>query len=576
MEDALADIEDVVEGDVRGSRPPTVARRVQAASAEAERDAARDSGVPGTARVWMKTFGCAHNVSDSEFMAGQLQEQGYSLTEEACAADLWLLNTCTVKNPSQSAMDTVLAAGRAQGKALLVAGCVPQGERDAAALEGLSLLGVTQIDRVCEAVAETLRGNTVCLLQRKALPALDLPKLRRNAHVEILPLSTGCLGSCTYCKTVHARGKLGSYSLEALLSRARAAVADGVAEIWLSSEDTGAYGLDIGTNLSALLAALVEVLPPDRRTMLRLGMTNPPYMLDQLEAVAAALNHPCVYSVIHIPVQSGSNAVLGAMNREYTIQEFRRCVDALLERVPGLNVCTDVICGFPGETDADFQETLELVSHYRFPVVNISQFYPRPGTLAARMPKLPSQTVKARSRALTALHESYAPHEGLVGTTQRAWFTALAADGVQLAGRTKGGVQVLVAPRAGLLGCSATVRVTAAGRWSVSAELVEVLEAHALPALSSAHSADCAAPARSAESTAENSASCCGGEACSSAQTVAPVMKEAVVALRAAPKMRTVLPVGDWAEVALWSGVALGLTGVLAAGLTHLWALRAS
>jgi hypothetical protein len=202
--------------------------------------------------------------------AGQLQAYGYALVDDASSADLWLINTCTVKSPSQSAMDTLLSSGRAANKALLVAGCVPQGDRNAAALAGLSLLGVTQIDRVVEAASETLKGNTVRLLGKKALPALDLPKLRRNAHVEIVPLSTGCLGSCTYCKTVHARGKLGSYAPEALRARVAAAVASGVTEIWLSSEDTGAYGRDLGTDLAALLADILPLLPPDGRTMLRL------------------------------------------------------------------------------------------------------------------------------------------------------------------------------------------------------------------------------------------------------------------------------------------------------------------
>ena len=228
-DDEVPDIEDADGGDaeVRGRRPLEPLVRVSAASAcDAEAlDEGRLEGVPGCARIWVKTFGCAHNVSDGEFMAGQLQAYGYVLVDDGADADLWLINTCTVKSPSQSAMDSLLAAGRAAGKALLVAGCVPQGDRNASTLEGLSLLGVTQIDRVVEAARETLAGNTVRMLARKALPSLDLPKVRRNAHVEIVPLSTGCLGSCSYCKTVHARGALGSYAPEALRRRVAAAVA---------------------------------------------------------------------------------------------------------------------------------------------------------------------------------------------------------------------------------------------------------------------------------------------------------------------------------------------------------------
>jgi threonylcarbamoyladenosine tRNA methylthiotransferase CDKAL1 len=520
-------------------------------------------------------------------MAGALQAYGYALVDDGAAADLWLINTCTVKSPSQSAMDSLLSAGRAAGKALLVAGCVPQGDRNASALEGLSLLGVTQIDRVVEAARETLAGNTVRLLARKALPSLDLPKVRRNAHVEIVPLSTGCLGSCSYCKTVHARGALGSYAPEALRHRVAAAVAEGVTEIWLSSEDTGAYGRDLGTDLSALLAQLLPLLPPDGRTMLRLGMTNPPFILHQLDAVAAALNHPCVYSCIHLPVQSGSDAVLERMRREYTVAEFCTVVDTLRARVPGLALHTDIICGHPGETDEDFEATLELVRRYQPPVVNISQFYARPGTPSARMARVPSQAVKARSRALTALHESYSPHAPLVGTLQRAWFTEVAADGVQLAGRTKSGVQLLCAPQPGLMGASAMLRVTAAGRWSVSGELIEIVTTPRVTV------AQPLLPA--AEAACSAGAECCGGssEACCAASEApmppatppaqppaarpeeAPLLPPAKVSA-ASPfgGVAAMAPPADWYEAALWTGVLAALGGVFCAGVMHLATAR--
>lgn len=124
---------------------------------------------------------------------------------------------------------------------------------------------------------------------------------------------------------------------------------------------------------------------------LRVGMTNPPFILEHLPAIARALCHPSVFAYLHLPVQAGSDAVLAAMNREYTAAEFRRCADTLRELVPGVQLATDIICGFPGETDADFEETLALVARYRFSHTHISQFYPRPGTPAARMRKVRSQ-----------------------------------------------------------------------------------------------------------------------------------------------------------------------------------------
>ncbi|CAI5467871.1 unnamed protein product [Closterium sp. Yama58-4] len=410
-------------------------------------DEGAPASVPGTQSIYIKTFGCSHNQSDSEYMAGQLAAFGYQLVEVPSEADLWIINTCTVKNPSQSAMDTLIRKGRELSKRLVLAGCVPQGDSGVAEGEGVSVVGVQQIDRVVEVVEETLKGNTIRLLSRnRALPALDLPKVRRNKWVEIVPISVGCLGACTYCKTKHARGHLGSYPLPVLVDRVRAAVAEGVREIWLSSEDTGAYGRDIGSDLPSLLSALVASLPPDGRCMLRVGMTNPPYILEHLPEIAKILNHACVYKFLHLPVQSGSKSVLEGMRREYTVEEFCRVVDTLMSLVPGLEIATDIICGFPGETAADFEQTMDLIRKYKFAQVHISQFYPRPGTPAARMPKVPSAEVKQRSRALTALIESFTPYTNLLGTTQRVWITDVAADKTKLVGHTDSYVQVLVPP----------------------------------------------------------------------------------------------------------------------------------
>ncbi|KDP35108.1 hypothetical protein JCGZ_10950 [Jatropha curcas] len=428
--------------------------------------------IPGTQTIYIKTFGCSHNQSDSEYMAGQLSSFGYALTDTPEDADLWLINTCTVKSPSQSAMDTLLAKGKNAKKPLVVAGCVPQGSRNLKELEGVSIVGVQQIDRVVEVVEETLKGHEVRLLNRKTLPALDLPKVRKNKFVEILPINVGCLGACTYCKTKHARGHLGSYSIDSLVGRIRTVIADGVKEIWLSSEDTGAYGRDIGVNLPILLNAIVAELPADASTMLRIGMTNPPFILEHLKEIAEVLRHPCVYSFLHVPVQSGSDNVLSAMNREYTVSEFRTVVDTLSELVPGMQIATDIICGFPGETDEDFAQTVSLIDEYKFPQVHISQFYPRPGTPAARMKKVPSNVVKKRSRELTSVFEAFTPYDGMEGTVERIWINDIATDGIHLVGHTKGYVQVLVAAPESMLGTSAIVKITSVGRWSVFGEVI--------------------------------------------------------------------------------------------------------
>lgn len=442
------------------------------------------SCVPGTEKIWVKTYGCSHNTSDAEFMMGQLHEYGYTLLSdvEADDADLWLINSCTVKGPSQSAVGNLLKKARDMSIAVVVSGCVPQGQKDAKELEGVSTLGVTQIDRVVEAVEETLKGNTVTLLKKKELPRLDLPKIRKNPHVEIVPLSTGCLGACTYCKTKHARGELGSYSIQALVDRVRSAVADPlVREIWLSSEDTGAYGRDIQTNLPALLDLLIKELPQDGRTMLRVGMTNPPFILEHLEAIGEALRHPLCFSYLHVPVQSGSDAVLKNMNREYTRAEFEKVCDTLLASVDGMELATDIIAGFPGETDEDHKETMTLIQKYKFPHCHISQFYPRPGTPAARMKKVPTSIVKQRSREITREVDSWTHvYQHLMGQVLKCTVVDTAADKVSVVGHSKSYAQILLAPEAPdgsgpIMGCVVEAKVTWVGRWSAKGTVTRVV-----------------------------------------------------------------------------------------------------
>ncbi|CAN6241723.1 unnamed protein product [Urochloa humidicola] len=479
----MEDIEDVLgpAGLSGGGAPPGLRLPLSTVAVKPKRRSSRvaqtppqpEARIPGTQTIYVKTFGCSHNQSDSEYMSGQLSAFGYAITEEPEGADLWLINTCTVKNPSQSAMTTLISKCKNANKPLVVAGCVPQGSQGLKELEGISIIGVQQIDRVVEVVEETLKGHEVRLLSRKTLPSLDLPKVRKNKFIEILPINVGCLGACTYCKTKHARGHLGSYTIDSLVDRVKTVVSEGVREIWLSSEDTGAYGKDIGTNLPNLLNAIVAELPADRSTMLRIGMTNPPFILEHLKEIAAVLRHPCVYSFLHVPVQSGSDAVLTAMNREYTVGEFRKVVDTLCELVPGMQIATDIICGFPGETDEDFTETVNLVKEYQFPQVHISQFYPRPGTPAARMKKVPSNDVKKRSRELTTVFESFSPYQGMEGKVERIWITEIATDGVHLVGHTKGYIQVLVIAPDSMLGTSADAKITSVGRWSVFGEVIE-------------------------------------------------------------------------------------------------------
>uniref|UniRef100_A0A8D0EVG5 tRNA-t(6)A37 methylthiotransferase n=1 Tax=Strix occidentalis caurina TaxID=311401 RepID=A0A8D0EVG5_STROC len=474
----LEDIEDIVSAEdlkphdrqfVRKNVFPKVRKRNSQKNIQAEDDPPSDSIIPGAQKIWIRTWGCSHNNSDGEYMAGQLAAYGYKITDNSAEADLWLLNSCTVKNPAEDHFRNSIKKAQEGKKKVVLAGCVPQAQPRQDYLKGLSIIGVQQIDRVVEVVEETIKGHSVRLLGQKkdngkrlGGARLDLPKIRKNPLIEIISINTGCLNACTYCKTKHARGDLASYPIEELVNRAKQSFQEGVCEIWLTSEDTGAYGRDIGTDLPTLLWKLVEAIPEG--AMLRLGMTNPPYILEHLEEMAKILSHPRVYAFLHIPVQSASDSVLMDMKREYCVADFKQVVDFLKEKVPGITIATDIICGFPGETDEDFQETMKLVEQYRFPSLFINQFYPRPGTPAAKMHQVPAAVKKQRTKDLSQLFHSYNPYDHKVGERQRVLVTEESFDSNYYVAHNPFYEQVLVPKDPLLMGKMVEVNIYEAGK----------------------------------------------------------------------------------------------------------------
>ncbi|XP_014204320.1 threonylcarbamoyladenosine tRNA methylthiotransferase [Copidosoma floridanum] len=433
--------------------------------------------IPGTQTIFIKTWGCTHNTSDSEYMAGQLSSYGYTLTDNKYIADLWILNSCTVKNPAEDHFRNEIQAAKKFGKHIIVAGCVPQGAPKSKFIQGLSIIGVQQIDRVVEVVEETLKGNTVKFLKQKKNKgkklggaSLLLPKIRRNQLIEIIPINTGCLNQCTYCKTKHARGELGSYTINDIIDRAQQAFSEGVKEIWLTSEDTGCYGRDIGTNLPQLLWRLIDIVPSECR--IRIGMTNPPYILQHLNEMIKILRNPKVYSFLHIPVQSGSDTVLYHMKREYTRFDFEYIVDTLNQNIPGISIATDIICGFPNETEEDFEKTLDLCKKYKFPSVFINQFFSRPGTPAALMNQVPAKEIKRRTKTLSEFFQSYEPYTYKVGEIQHVLVTEIAYDKKHYVGHNKFYEQVLIPMKKESMGKIVKVKIVSASKFSLKGEFL--------------------------------------------------------------------------------------------------------
>ncbi len=354
-------------------------------------------------RIFIRTFGCTLNQSDSEAMAGILLEAGHELVAALKDSELVLFNTCTVKDAPEKKFFSEMTVAKKAGKKLVVAGCVSQAEPGHSLLKDVCTIGVKSLGKIAEAVEAAAAGKVVRFLDCSGESRCALPCIRKNPVVEIIPIGAGCLGECSYCKTRLARGRLQSYPEAELFRRFEVAVKSGAKEIWLTSQDCGAYGKDTGSSLPKLMRLLLSV---EGDYMVRLGMINPNHALEFVDELIDILKHPRVFKFIHLPVQSGSNRILKMMNRRYSVEDFIFLIEKLKKEILRLTVATDVIAGFPSETEEEFKETYALLEKLQFPVVNITKFCPRSGTPAKKWKVLPNTVAKRRSSALASLQKN--------------------------------------------------------------------------------------------------------------------------------------------------------------------------
>jgi MiaB-like tRNA modifying enzyme len=416
------------------------------------------------AKVFIETHGCSLSLSDSEAMAGILSSAGYELSMEPLKADLIILVTCIVKGPTEHRMRQRVQTLSAIGKPLIIAGCMP--EVEAKVLESLnpqaSLLGPNSVGRIAEAAASALSGGRFVAIGGKAEEKLGLPRIRRNPVVGIIPIASGCLGMCSFCQVRLARGSLHSYSPEAIVSEARMALKDGCRELWLTSQDNGCYGLDIGSSLPELLKSVCSI---EGDFMIRVGMANPTYVRGFLKELLDAYRSEKVFKFLHIPIQSSCPRILRLMRRHYEPEDVMDIINAFRRAFPESTIATDVIVGFPTETEEEFEETLEFVAKAKPEVINISRFSPRPRTEAAKLPRLPSDVVAKRSKILTELSKKIAleRNESWIGWEGPCLIEEPGLKPNQWIGRNKAYRPIVIEDNASsLLGKSIKVRIVGA------------------------------------------------------------------------------------------------------------------
>jgi len=340
-------------------------------------------------KFFLETFGCTQNKSDSEAVKALLLSNGFKETTEK-KANLILINSCGVKDHTEAKILSRLK--KLNGSKVIVFGCLPKispGKIKEANGHAL-LLGPKPLKELHEIFS--------------LKPQESYVEASSSPFVKIISISDGCLGNCSYCATKFARGNLKSKNINEINSEFMQALEKGFKEFWLTSQDTGCYGFDKKTNLIELIETLLK---NEGNYRIRIGMMNYNHVKGMKKQLIKIFSSPKVFQFLHLPLQSGSNRILSLMNRGYKAKEFISFVKSLRKELPLLTLSTDIIVGFPTESEKDFQETIKAIKALEPDIVNVSKFSERPGIKALELfPKVSGPEKKNRSTLLSSLcHE---------------------------------------------------------------------------------------------------------------------------------------------------------------------------
>ncbi len=320
-------------------------------------------------------------------------------------AELIILNTCGVKEPTEDRIISRLEELSGSTKPVIVTGCLPKislSRIKQSIPNFAAILGPQAIESMTEIVPEILAGvRGIIHLESTDMSKLKWLEAPANSVICTIPICEGCLGNCAYCAVKFARGQVKSHSEKEICQVIAKCTRAGYREIRVTSQDLGAYGADISSNLIALMKKVDEI---DGHHKFRLGMFNPNLVAESIDQLLHVMKSDHFFKFFHIPLQSGSDSVLRAMGRLYTVRNWEDIVATIRENFSNATIATDIIVGFPGETKDDFNLTLDVIRRTQPNIVNISKYGDRPDTLASMSKnKVDTSIKKQRSRQLTTL-----------------------------------------------------------------------------------------------------------------------------------------------------------------------------
>ena len=431
--------------------------------------------------AYVETYGCQQNEADSERIRGLLCQSGYVITDQAEGADVVVMNTCAIREHAEQRVFGNLGAlthtkRRHSRQKIFLCGCMAGQEmvverirKSFPHVDGVfNTHHLWQFPEILYRVL-TKGKRTYFVEDEPGSIAEGLPQLRDNRLKAWVSIMYGCNNFCTYCIVPYVRGRERSRKWEDILSECRQVIAQGAKEITLLGQNVNSYGKDLEEDIdfSDLLQKIAE-LPGD--FLIRFMTSHPRDAGKKLFDTMAA--NPKIAKQLHLPFQSGSSRVLKAMNRHYDREKYLELVAYAKAVMPDLVLTSDVIVGFPGETEAEFEETISLIEKVRYDALFTFIFSPRGGTPAAQMDDpTPKEEKNRRFDKLCNVQNSISEkiHKAYIGKTMRCLVDG--EDGEQLTARTEGGRLVRFSGEKELVGSFVPVRITGATTWSLTGEL---------------------------------------------------------------------------------------------------------
>ena len=397
-------------------------------------------------KVFIESYGCTFNQADGQIIAGNLHANDIDIVDNIDEADIVIVNTCYVKLPTEDKMTFRIQKLQKEypDKKIIVGGCMVEIDPEKLDKIGpdVSWIGPHQLNKSASVVNATYCGDVIRETGFSKESKVCVPKVGDDSLIHILQICEGCLGACTFCCTRFARGPLNSYPISDIVFEAQRAIENGACEIQLTAQDTAAFGRDSGEKLSDLIREVAN-LKGDFRV--RVGMMHPKNILNDVDEIIDAMKHPKVYDFIHLPVQSGSDKVLSEMRRGHSVEQYKNIVSKFKEEIPNVTLATDIIVGYPTESDEDFDETVKLLEEIKPSLIHLSKYQHRKGAISSSLPEIPREIMKERSKFLSQIKEKITERENeeLVDSIQKVLVIEKGSKGGYIA-KTNSYIPVIV------------------------------------------------------------------------------------------------------------------------------------